>query len=213
MKPYFVKTPSLIQKMFFNYCWKINTNKKEIYLTFDDGPIPKITPWVLTVLEKYNAKATFFCVGENIKKHPEIFQNIVKKRHSIGNHTYNHLQGWKTNTKKYVNNVEKTNEIIKSKIKNPSNSKLFRPPHGKLKPSQTKFLLQNEYKIIMWDVLSADFDSTITGKKCVKNVINTASEGSIIVFHDSEKAFPNLKYALPKVLEYFAKKGYCFKAL
>ncbi len=238
MKSYFVKTPKIIQSIFSNYTWKITTNKKEIYLTFDDGPIPKITPWVLNTLEKYNAKATFFCVGDNIKKHPEVFKEIFLQNHAIGNHTFNHLQGWKTNTEEYLSNIDKTENVIKRlKIEGrrrktedgslevnrelqaqnlkpkTQNPKLFRPPYGKMKPKQTKALQNKGYQIIMWDVLSADFDQKISPKKCYQNVIKNVQNGSIIVFHDSEKAFKNLEYTLPKVLEYFTKKGFIFKAL
>ncbi len=222
MKFYFVKTPEIIQSIFSNYTWKIATNKKEIYLTFDDGPIPKITPWVLKTLEKFNAKATFFCVGDNIKKHPEVFKQIINHGHSIGNHTFNHLQGWKTNTYNYLQNIEKTETVInrlKTEDRKPSTinqqptNNLFRPPYGKIKSKQAKALQSKGYKIIMWDVLSADFDQKISPEKCYQNVIKNAQNGSIVVFHDSEKAFKNLEYTLPKVLEYFTKEGYVFKAL
>lgn len=236
MKPYFVKTPKIIQSIFSNYTWKIASHKKEIYLTFDDGPIPKITPWVLNTLEKYNAKATFFCVGDNIKKHPEVFKEIILQNHAIGNHTFNHLQGWKTNTYEYLQNIEKTENVIKrlkiegrrqktedgslktdekpaTNNQQPTTSNLFRPPYGKIKSKQAKALQNKGYHIIMWDVLSADFDQKISPEKCYQNVIKNAQSGSIIVFHDNEKAFKNLEYTLPKVLEYFTKKGFVFKAL
>jgi len=206
MKSYFVKTPKIIQNIFSNYTWKIATNKKEIYLTFDDGPIPEITPWVLNTLSKFNAKVTFFCVGDNVQKHPRIFKQILDQKHAVGNHTFNHLEGWKTNTEAYLNNIEKTEELIQ-------NSKIFRPPYGKIKPKQAKFLINKGYQIIMWDVLSADYNQTISQKKCYQNVIKNAANGSIIVFHDSEKAFKNLEYTLPKVLAYFTEKGFVFKAL
>lgn len=222
MKSYFVKTPKIIQSIFTNYTWKIASHKKEIYLTFDDGPIPKITPWVLSTLEKFNAKATFFCVGDNIKKHPEVFKQIINHGHSIGNHTFNHLQGWKTNTYEYLQNIEKTENVIK-KLKTdakPSTNdqqqpttNLFRPPYGKIKPKQAKALQNKGYQIVMWDVLSADFDQKTSPEKCYQNVISNAKKGSIVVFHDSEKAFKNLEYTLPKVLDFFTEKGFVFKAL
>ena len=228
MKYYFAKTPLIIQKYFDNYTWKIATDKKEIYLTFDDGPIPEITTWVLQTLSKFKAKATFFCVGDNILKYPDIFKEIIDQNHTIGNHTFNHLQGWKTNTYKYLQNIEKTEDAIKrlkievqkpkTNIKQTTNNKqlatnLFRPPHGKIKSKQSKNLKNKGYRIIMWDVLSGDFDQNINKENCLQNVVKYTNKGSIIVFHDSEKAFKNLQYTLPKALEYFTKKGYVFKAL
>ena len=228
MKFYFVKTPKIIQSIFSNYTWKIASHKKEIYLTFDDGPIHKVTPWVLNTLEKYNAKATFFCIGDNIKKYPDIFQEITLQNHAIGNHTFNHLQGWKTNTEKYLSNIDKTKNIIKSLKREDQRPKtdakpstnnqqpitnFFRPPYGKIKYKQSKALQNKGYQIIMWDVLSADFDQEISPEKCYQHVIKNVQNGSIIVFHDSEKAFKNLEYTLPKVLEYFTEKGFVFRTL
>lgn len=215
-EPYFAKTPKIIQSVFSDFVWKIvrsDAQQKEIYLTFDDGPIPEITDWVLQTLDNFNAKATFFCVGDNIKKHPEVFQNILDNDHTIGNHTFNHLNGWRTNTKHYLDNVEeseKTIQNLKFKIQNPT---LFRPPYGKIRPSQRKALQKKGYQIIMWDVLSADFDQTISKEKCLKNVINNVQNGSIIVFHDSFKAFEKLQYTLPKTLTYLVDNGFTFKKL
>ena len=215
MKTYLAKTPNLISKLFSNQVWSFSTKEKVLYLTFDDGPTPRITNWVLDTLNKYNAKATFFCIGKNVEQHPQIFQDIIDKGHSIGNHTYNHLNGWKTNTDVYLQSILKTEKLIQeSKISTQSRSvgtKLFRPPYGKIKPSQTKLLLKNNYKIVMWSVLSGDFDSKITPEKCLKNVINNSKNGSILVFHDSKKAFDKLQIVLPKILEHFNKKGYTFK--
>ena len=202
-----VKTPDFVKALFPNFTWNINTNNKELYLTFDDGPTPEITNWVLSTLKDYNAKATFFCIGNNIEKHPDIYNNIRSQGHSIGNHTYNHLKGWKHKTKHYIEDVERTELLINSKIK------LFRPPYGKLKPKQSQKVQELGYKIILWDVLSFDWDKAVSKEKCLKNVTSAANEGSIIVFHDSVKASQNLKYTLPKVLEYYSKKGYCFKSL
>ena len=210
MKPYFVKTPSLVPVVFRNQIWSFSAKKKDIYLTFDDGPTPEITNWVLDTLKQYNAKATFFCIGKNIEKHPEIFQNILNHKHAIGNHTYTHLNGWKSDTKDYLNSILKTEKLLinsKSLIQNP---KLFRPPYGKIKPSQVKMLLKNNYKIVMWSVLSGDFDTTITTENCLNNVIKNTGNGSIIVFHDSLKAFDKVQVVLPKILDYFSKKGYVF---
>jgi peptidoglycan-N-acetylglucosamine deacetylase len=203
---------------------KKNKSKGEIYLTFDDGPIPEITPWVLSTLKKYKAKATFFCVGANIKKHPHILQQIIAEGHSIGNHSFNHLNGWKTKTKKYIENIEMCAQEIVNGVNNHQLSSLlhtpllFRPPYGKMKQSQYSHLigsgpLNTQYSIIMWDVLSGDFDQKISEEKCLKNVLTKTREGSIVVFHDSIKAKKNLVYVLPKFLEYFSEKGFAFSCL
>ncbi|MCF6297668.1 MAG: polysaccharide deacetylase family protein [Flavobacteriaceae bacterium] len=227
MKSYPAKIPKIIQSIFKSFIWSLPTNKnpdsREIYLTFDDGPIPKITPWVLQMLSDYNAKATFFCIGENIKKYPDIFQKILNDEHSIGNHTYNHLNGWKTTTQKYLNNISQVENLLKLKTRSPNlqsttsnqqlTTNLFRPPYGKINPQQAKPLIKKGYKIIMWDVLSGDFDQNLKKEDCFQNVIKHTEKGSIIVFHDSEKAFKNLRYTLPKTLELFSEKGYVFKAL
>lgn len=210
---YLTKTPRLIQRIFKNYTWRFSLDKKEIYLTFDDGPTPEITEFVLNELQKHNAKATFFCIGKNIKNHPEIFQRIISDEHSIGNHTQNHLNGWKNNTKDYINNVlevEKTLQLLNLQT---FNLKLFRPPYGKIKRNQARKLRDLGYKIIMWNVLSADFDTSITKEKCLENVLKNTINGSVIVFHDSKKATKKLKFVLPKVLEYYSKKGFTFKAI
>ncbi|TGV00938.1 polysaccharide deacetylase family protein [Flavivirga rizhaonensis] len=217
-----VKIPVIVKKIFPKYIWDIPSIDKVIYLTFDDGPTPEITNWVLETLKAYNAKATFFCIGNNIEKHPDIFQNIVDAGHSIGNHTYNHIKGWKTKSKDYLKNIEKAQETINDQIPN-NNSKivnrqslivnLFRPPHGQITPKQGKRLIALGYKIIMWDVLSFDWDKSISKETCLNNVTNKATHGSIIVFHDSIKASKNMQYTLPKVLEFFSKKGYTFKAI
>jgi len=206
MRFYLIKTPRIIKRIFSNYTWCFPFKKKEIYLTFDDGPIPEVTEFVLNELEKYNAKATFFCIGDNVKKHPLIYAKLLKNGHAIGNHTYNHLNGWKTNNKSYIDNIKKASKLL-------NNTKLFRPPYGKIKSKQAKHLFKNGYKIIMWDVLSADFDTSITKEKCLENVIKNTTQGSIIVFHDSIKASEKLYYALPKILKEFSKRNYKFKAI
>jgi len=208
MSSYWVKTNILVKKLFSHYVWAIPNTKNKIYLTFDDGPTPKITEWVLQELKKYNAKATFFCIGNNIEKNPEIFEKIISKGHSIGNHTFNHWNGWKTSTEDYLENVA-LGEIAISNSK----STLFRPPYGKIKVSQSKRLRQLGYQIIMWEVLSGDFDTQISPEKCLENVLKNVKPGSIIVFHDSVKAFPNLEYTLPKALQYWTKKGFVFDAI
>lgn len=215
MKPYWIKTNSIIKRLFSNLIWDIPNQEKKIYLTFDDGPTPEITEWVLTKLDKYNAKATFFCIGKNIAANPEIFKKVIEKGHSIGNHTYNHLNGWKNSTIEYIKNTQ----LCENSISNLNSeflhlkSKIFRPPYGKIKPAQAKKLRQQGYKIIMWDVLSADFDTNISKEKCLDNVLNNTQSGSIIVFHDSAKAFKNLEYVLPRVLEHLAQNNYSFEAI
>ena len=201
--------------MFPNYVWDIATTNKELYLTFDDGPTPEVTNWTLDILKQYNAKATFFCIGANVEKNPDIFKSIIKDGHAIGNHTQNHIKGWKTKTKKYLKEVKDAQTRIFSNLKNLNTSKvtLFRPPYGQIKPKQGKKLIELGYQIIMWDVLSFDWEQDLSEEKCLENVISKSKEGSIIVFHDSVKASKNMMYALPKVLEIFSKKGYEFKSL
>jgi len=206
---YFVKTPNWVKRLFPNYIWNQPIAKKVIYLTFDDGPTSIITNWVLEELKKHNGKATFFCIGKNIEQYPKIAQKIINDGHTIGNHTQNHLNGWFTKTNAYVADVEQANQQI-NKL---TNQRFFRPPYGKIKKSQATALQKLGYKIVMWDVLSADFDTTITKQKCLKNVMKNTNNGSIIVFHDSVKASESLKYVLPKVLDYFTKKGFEFKSL
>ncbi|WP_366143721.1 polysaccharide deacetylase family protein [Algibacter sp.] len=210
----------MAKKLFPNYIWDVSTSEKVIYLTFDDGPTPEITHWTLDVLKTYNAKATFFCIGNNIEKHPEIFQNILNAGHAIGNHTQNHIKGWKTKAKDYLKNIELCETILKSQITDSSivNSNalitnLFRPPYGQITPKQGNELMALGYKIVMWDVLSFDWEESIEKENCLNNVITKTIAGSIIVFHDSIKASRNMQYALPQVLKHFSEKGYCFKAL
>lgn len=202
---YWTKTNKFIQWLFHNQIWFIPNTQNKIYLTFDDGPTPEITPWVLDVLKKHNVKATFFCIGQNIQKYPELFQRIISEGHSVGNHTHNHVLGWKTPTKNYLKNIEQCQtEIAKEKV---GESKIFRPPYGKLTPSQSRAIRKLGYKIIMWDILSADFDATISPQECFENSTNKVESGSIIVFHDSVKAFKNLQYALPKAIDFYKEKG------
>ncbi len=205
---YLIKTPQFIRNSFPGFVWDISIKdtelEKEIYLTFDDGPVDEVTPFVLDQLKKYDAKATFFCVGENIDNHPKIFKQLIKAGHSIGSHSYNHLSGWFTDNAQYYSNVVKAAEL--------SDSKLFRPPYGRIKPSQAK-KIQEDYKIIMWDVLSGDFDPNITVEKCFDNVISNANSGSIVVFHDSIKSYAVLKQVLPMVLDFYHEEGYTFKSI
>ena len=206
-----IKTPLVAKKMFPNYIWNMPVSEKVIYLTFDDGPTPEVTNWTLDVLQQYNAKATFFCIGSNIEKHPDIFQQILDKGHTIGNHTQNHIKGWTSKTKAYLKDVLSAQVIINKVLVN--DNLLFRPPYGQIKPKQGKKLMGLNYKIVMWDVLSFDWDKTVSKEACLNNVISTAKQGSIIVFHDSIKASKNMQFALPKVLEYFTNKRYTFKSL
>jgi peptidoglycan/xylan/chitin deacetylase (PgdA/CDA1 family) len=201
---YLVHTPPYLQALFPGLTWKVTSEQKEIFLTFDDGPIPEVTPWVLDTLEGYHAKATFFCVGDNVRKYPEIYKQVVEAGHSVGNHTLNHLSGWATENISYFHNIRHCARMVQSG--------LFRPPYGKLKPSQIQFL-QRHYQIIMWDVLSGDFDNEIQPEECFQNVIQNTGPGSIVVFHDSLKAETNLRYTLPLVLKYFKEEGYSFVAL
>lgn len=213
MSLYFIKTPKIVRLFFKNYLWKIDTDKKEIYLTFDDGPTPKVTEFVLKTLKTYNAKATFFCIGKNIIAHPKLFNQIINDGHGVGNHTQNHLNGWATKTKQYIHNIETAQKIIVNNHQDDKFQKLFRPPYGKIRKAQTKLLVKKNYKIVMWSILSGDFDSKISSKKCLENVLKNTSPGSIVVFHDSEKAFEKVKYVLPKVMKYFSNLGYVFKVV
>ncbi|MFM7018906.1 polysaccharide deacetylase family protein [Flavobacterium sp.] len=211
MKLRWIKTHWIIKKLFSNYIWDIPNNENKIYLTFDDGPTPEITNWTLNQLEHYQAKATFFCIGDNLRKYPEIYQKIIKKGHAVGNHTFNHLKGWKTKTADYIENAK----LFESELNKISITKcnLFRPPYGKIKPSQSKILRNEGYKIIMWDVLSADYDQSISPEECLENVIQNCKSGSIIVFHDSIKGFKNLEYVLPRTLEFIKEKGFVCEVL
>lgn len=202
MKLYWVKTNRFIKTMFSKWIWDIPSTEKVVYLTFDDGPTPEITLWVLNELKKHHFKATFFCIGDNILKYSEIFKTITTEGHAIGNHTFNHLNGWKTSTQKYIDNTQLCQEIINQNRHFNSDSKIFRPPYGKIKTAQSKALIKMGYKIVMWDVLSADFDEKITLEACLNNVLMNVESGSIVVFHDSVKAFEKLKYVLPKTLDY-----------
>ena len=196
------KTPKLFQALFPTLVWKNATNEKKVWLTFDDGPTAEITPFVLDTLLFYNIKATFFCLGKQMVKHPEILQRITAEGHSIGNHSYSHPNGFTTCTKKYLKDIEKWKQIIPE-------TKLFRPPFGKIFPWQIA-KLKKEYKIIMWDVLAWDFKKNTSKEKCYSNVVSNVENGSIIVLHDNENAYKNLQYALPKIIETLKERGFAF---
>ncbi|MEJ0103416.1 MAG: polysaccharide deacetylase family protein [Bacteroidota bacterium] len=208
-KPYFIKTPWWLKKIYSSYLWNIDTKKKILYLTFDDGPHPEATPFILNELKKHNALATFFCIGKNVLAWPDIYKRILDEGHSVGNHTQNHLNGWKTNNEQYMKDIAEAAKYI--------DSDLFRPPYGRITSFQAKHLRSamrgRKAKVVMWDVLSADFDVSVTPGECMENVIFKSEPGSIIVFHDSEKAFSKIQYCVPKILKFFSEKGYCFDAL
>jgi peptidoglycan/xylan/chitin deacetylase (PgdA/CDA1 family) len=204
---YLKKTPWIFKKLFPERVWKIKTNEKILYLTFDDGPHPEATLFVRDELKKFNAKATFFCIGKNVKEYFPIYESIINEGHKTGNHTFHHLNGWKTDDKKYIDDIAEAAKVI--------DSNLFRPPYGRITKFQVKAISGEKLhlKTIMWDVLSGDFDPEVSGENCYLNVINNAKPGSIVVFHDSAKAFPTLQYALPRILEYYAKNEFIFKVL
>ena len=206
---YFVKTPWWLKKIYRHRLWQVATKEKILYLTFDDGPHPVVTPFVLDELKKHHAKATFFCIGKNVIDYPFIYKRIIDEGHSVGNHTQQHLNGWKTNSKTYLSDVALAAKNIQTN--------LFRPPYGRLKSMQAKGIndaMKNKLaKIVMWDVLSGDFDELLSNEQCLNNVIHHTKCGSIVVFHDSDKAFSRLQYTLPKTLDFFSSKGYIFNNL
>jgi len=211
---YTVRPPFFIKWYYRNLIWNKDTTEKVVYLTFDDGPIPNVTDFVLNTLNSFNVKATFFCIGDNISKHPKVFERIKQEGHTVGNHTYNHLKGWKTDDVTYLENFWKCEEL--------TGTNLFRPPYGRIKKSQIRELVTGyklrvtgnaQLNIIMWDVLSGDFDINLSPEKCYQNVVKNVRNGSIIVFHDSLKAWDRLEYALPKTIKFLLDRGYTFKPL
>lgn len=207
MRNYLIKTPILLKAIYNRCVWHVNEHANSVYITFDDGPHPTITPWVLAELKKYNAKATFFCIGKNVEAYPDIYQQIIAEGHQVGNHTHNHLNGWKVSNTSYFNNIKKAKTFIQST--------LFRPPYGRITLMQAKGIqrLFPGTQIVMWDVLSGDFDTAISPQDCLENVIQSSTTGSIIVFHDSEKAYPRLVYTLPAYLKYCQQRGWKMKKL
>ncbi|HEV3412394.1 MAG TPA: polysaccharide deacetylase family protein [Puia sp.] len=204
---YFVRTPWWLRKLYRGLVWRMPAGGKTLYLSFDDGPHPVATPFVLDELGKYGAKGTFFCIGKNVEAHPEIYRRILMEGHRVGNHTQDHLNGWKVDDRRYLQNVVAAARRI--------DSDLFRPPYGRIGTLQASVLRSApfNYSIIMWDVLSADFDLRLTGDRCAGNVIRHARPGSVVVFHDSEKALERLRVALPLVLEEFSSQGYRFESI
>jgi peptidoglycan/xylan/chitin deacetylase (PgdA/CDA1 family) len=204
---YLVRTPWWLKNIYSALIWRVPVKEKVLYLSFDDGPHPEITPFVLDELKKYDARATFFCIGKNVKEYPQIYRRVLLEGHRVGNHTQNHLNGWKTDDKKYIQNIRDAAQLI--------DSDLFRPPYGRIGTLQSKLLrgAPFHYKIVMWEVLSGDFDRAIDAQRCTRNVLRHARTGSIVVFHDSEKAFDRLSVALPAVLKHFSGLGYRFEVI
>lgn len=194
----------LLQQLFRSLLWRVETTEKVLYLTFDDGPIPEVTPWVLEELQRHQAKATFFVVGENVRKHPELLQRLQAGGHTVGNHTEHHVNGWNTPTRAYLREVQECDRRV--------GSRLFRPPYGRIRLTQIR-ALRNRFRIVMWDVLSKDYDRGIQPNECLQRVLRSARPGSIVVFHDSLKAEERLRHALPRVLGHFSELGYRFEAL
>ena len=194
-----LQVPEILKSVIKNVVWRINPAKKVIYLTFDDGPNSRVTPLVLDILDRFEVKATFFCVGENVSRFPDVFDEVKRRGHTVGNHTFNHLKGFEYATDYYVRNVEKANGYIKSD--------LFRPPHGQIKPSQIK-ALKDDYRIIMWDFITYDYDKLIEPEKIIAEVKKRSRNGSIVVFHDSLKAEKNVLQVLPEALRFWKENGY-----
>lgn len=198
----FVEQPPLLYRMLFPEClWRIQKKQKCVYLTFDDGPIPEVTPWVLDTLDRYGVKATFFMVGDNVKRNPQLLEEVLRRGHSVGNHTMNHLQGRKVSTDEYIENIERANEML--------HTNLFRPPHGIMRLKQAK-IVRSRYTVIMYDVVTRDYARKIDGEGVLNNVKRYVRRGSIVVFHDSLKAEKNMKYALPRAIEWLKENGYEF---
>lgn len=213
MRLYPIKTPELVQRMYPDFLWRFPSAQQELFLTFDDGPTPDVTEFVLDMLQQYEAQATFFCIGKNIADNSELFDRIVSEGHAIGNHTHNHLKGWRTLRKVYLENTLKAQELIEQRLGTQSNRKLFRPPYGKIRKMQTRDINKQGFQIVLWDVLSADWDPNISKERCMRNIVENTTDGSIIVFHDSVKAEDKLRYVLPKVLAHFSAKGFRFRKI
>lgn len=202
---YFYKTPFWLRWLYPNFLWRVKTTQKHVFLTFDDGPTPEVTEWVLETLNHFNAKATFFCLGKNVEAHPPLFLQLTKNGHKTGNHSFAHEDGWKTDNHVYLQSVVKADQYIESKW--------FRPPYGKIKRTQATALLKQGYKIVMWDLVSGDFNENFSVDQSIKLLLTHTHPGSILVFHDSHKAFPKLKEILPVVMTQLQKQGYSFEVL
>ncbi len=198
--------PFWLRMVYPGFIWRMPTREKVLYLTFDDGPIPDVTEQVLETLESHHAQATFFCIGDNVRKHPSIFKKIKKEGHSVGNHTFNHLSGWKNDDARYLENVQLCARQMATE------TTLFRPPYGRIKRSQAR-LLRPEHKIVMWDVLSGDFSPNLSPERCLAKTIEYGRSGSVVLFHDSHKARRNMEYALPRMLDHFGNLGYEFRSI
>ncbi len=199
-----VRPPSLLTRALHRMTWDFHGNQQEVFLTFDDGPTPVVTPWVLKQLEEAGAKATFFCLGRNVDKYPDLYTQILAAGHSVGNHSYSHLKGFRSSIRRYMDDIRLASDMI--------DTKLFRPPYGRILPGQVRAVLE-QYDIIMWDVLSIDYNTGLTGDRVLQNVTNNVRPGSIIVFHDSDKAADNLYFALPRTLEFLQESGYAMRAI
>ena len=208
---YFNNAEWFLSRIFPDLEWSVKTDEKVIYLTFDDGPVSPVTDFVIEELDTVGAKATFFCVGDNIRKNPQLFEKLRLKGHKVGNHTQNHLNGWRVEDDRYYENVELCTKTILSHGSD-HGTNLFRPPYGKIRRRQAK-ILKDQFRIIMWSVLSGDYDQNLTPENCLKKTIRYTKKGSIVVFHDSLKAERNLRYVLPRFLHHFHSDGYSFKSL
>lgn len=205
------RTPFILPMLYPSLEWRVPTQAKEIYLTFDDGPVPGPTEFVLETLANARARATFFCIGDNVRRHTDVYHRLVAAGHGVGNHTFNHLNGWKTSTDRYLQNIQDCAEAMVAFDGMPPAKRLFRPPYGRITRSQIKQL--QAYRIIMWDVLSVDYDKSLPAERCLRNTLRAVRPGSIVVFHDSLKAEKNMTYALPRLLDQLAGEGYSFKSL
>ena len=206
------KTGNLFQYLMPDCTWQVKTSKKEIFLTFDDGPIPDVTEWVLDILNQYNIKATFFCVGDNIAKHPEIFKQVLANGHSIGNHTFNHIKGWQTDNTEYYQNIQKWEDTISELGLTLNNKPLFRPPYGRISFRQVKYLKQY-YEIVMWSIITGDFHKSLHAENCLDRSLKMTNNGTVIVFHDSIKSEQNIKAILPRYIENALKAGFAFSRM